>query len=125
MRCNDPQRVTAVRCSVIVVLLLPFVVVGVVALLAFVFVRRSSLAITSAGVEIRNYPQAARLIPLAQVDHFEATPSVGNFTSLRPATGALLCTDGTRVPVRTLTAPDAGTGIDALNARVEKLRHSS
>ena len=31
----------------------------------------------------------------------------------------LVCTDGSRVPVRTLTAPDAGTGIGALNARVE------
>jgi hypothetical protein len=87
-----------------------------------VSVRRSSLRITSAGVEIRNYPQAPKLIPLVQVGHFEATPRVGNFSSLRPATAVLVLTDGSRVPVRTLTAPDAGHGIDALNQRVESIR---
>jgi hypothetical protein len=73
-------------------------------------------------VEIRNYPQAAKLIPLAQVGGFEATPRVGNFSSLRPATGALVLTDGTRLPVRSLAVPDAGVGVDALNRRVEALR---
>ncbi len=54
----------------VVVLVAPIVLVVAVALLAFVFVQRSSLRITSGGVEIRNYPQAARLIPLAQVQQF-------------------------------------------------------
>jgi hypothetical protein len=107
---------------VVVVLVLPFVLIVFVALVAFVFVRSSSLHITSAGVEIRNFPQPAKLIPLAQVGHFEATPRVGNFRSLRPATAVLVLSDGTRVPVRTVAAPEAGFGIDALNQRVEALR---
>ena len=106
----------------VVVLVAPIVLVVVVAIVAFVFVARSSLQITSAGVEIRNYPQAAKLIPLAQVREFEATPRAGNFKSARPATAVLVLTDGSRVPVRKVAAPNAGTGIDALNRRIEALR---
>ncbi len=106
----------------VVVLVAPVVLVVLVAILAAVFVGGSSLRITSAGVEIRNYPQPAKLIPLAQVRHFEATPRVGNLASVRPATAALVCTDGSRLPVRSIKAPDAGIGIDALNRRVESLR---
>ena len=109
----------------LVVLLIPVALIAAAALAAVVSVRRSSLRITSAGVEIRNYPQALILIPLAQVGHFEATPRVGNFPSLRPATAVLVLIDGSRVPVRTLTAPDAGHGVDALNERVESLRPES
>ncbi len=108
---------------VLVLLGIPAALIGAAALAAVVSVRRSSLRITSAGVEIRNYPQALRLIPLAQVERFEATPPFGNFASLRPKTGMLVLTDGSRLPVRMLAAPDAGRGIDALNARVESLRH--
>jgi len=107
---------------VVVVLLFPFAVIVAVALAAVVVVQRSSLGITSAGVEIRNYPQAARLIPLAQVGHFEGTPRVGNFAFLRPATAVLVLADGSRVPVRSISAPEAGRGIEALNRRVEALR---
>jgi hypothetical protein len=107
---------------VVVVLVAPIVLVVLVAILAFVFVQRSSLHITSAGVAIRNYPQAPKLIPLAQVVHFEATPRGGNFRSARPNTAVLILTDGSRLPVRKITAPDGGTGIDALNRRVESLR---
>jgi hypothetical protein len=88
-------------------------------------VRLSSLRITSAGVEIRNYPQAAKLIPLVQVSAFEATIATGNFKSLRPATAVLVLTDGSRVPVRTISEPDAGRGVAALNKRVESLRKSN
>ena len=107
----------------VVVLLLPFILIAVVALVSRVFVSRSSLRITGEGVEVHNYPQAPRLIPLAQVKNFEATPRTGNFKSLRPETAVLLLFDGTRIPVRTLFAPDAGHGVDALNRRVEALRH--
>ncbi|MDQ1456456.1 MAG: hypothetical protein QOH28_2076 [Actinomycetota bacterium] len=106
----------------VVVLLFPVALVVAAALAAVMVVWRSSLRITSAGVEIHNYPQSPKLIPLAQVRHFEATPRVGNFASLRPATAALVLTDGSRLPVRSVAAPDAGTGIDALNQRVESLR---
>jgi hypothetical protein len=109
---------------VVVVLLLPFILIGVVALVSRVFVSRSSLRITGEGVEVRNYPQAPRLIPLAQVQKFEATPRAGNFKSLRPETAVLLLHDGSRIPVRSLFAPDAGHGVDALNQRVETLRHA-
>jgi hypothetical protein len=104
------------------VLLLPVAFVGVALVAAVVCVRCSSLRITSAGVEIRNYPQAVKLIPLARVGRFEETAPAGNFKSLRPATAVLVLTDGSRVPVRTVTAPDAGHGVAALNTRVEVLR---
>jgi hypothetical protein len=110
---------------VVLVLLLPVAFVGVALVAAVVCVRGSSLRITSAGVEIRNYPQAVKLIPLVQVGHFEETTPVGNFKSLRPATAVLVLADGSRVPVRTVTAPDAGHGVAALNARVEALRTES
>jgi hypothetical protein len=106
----------------LVVLLAPVALVAVVALVAAVFVRRSSLAITRAGVEIRNYPQAAVVIPLAHVAQFEETPRSGNLSGLRPATAVLVLTDGARVPVRSITAPGAGRGVKALNAYVESLR---
>jgi hypothetical protein len=110
---------------VVVVLLLPFILVVVAALAAVVVVARSSLHITSAGVELRNYPQAPRLIPLAQVDHFEAAPRVGNLSSVRPRTAVLVLTDGSRVAVRKITTPDAAVGIDGLNQRVDSLRAGS
>ena len=106
----------------VVVLLAPVALVVAVALLAAVVVRRSTLRVTSAGVEVRNYPQAPKLIPLVQVERFEATPRGGNFASLRPATAVLVLTDGSRVPVRRITAPDAGHGVEALNRRVESFR---
>ncbi|MBK5288383.1 MAG: hypothetical protein JJE46_07945 [Acidimicrobiia bacterium] len=106
----------------VLVLVLPVVIVVAAAVAAFVSVRNSSLRITAAGVEIRNYPQAPTTVPLQRVKHFEPTPSVGNFSGLRPTTGVLVLTDGTRMVVRKLSDPDAGTGIDALNARIASLR---
>ena len=109
----------------VVVLLFPFAVIMVVALAAVVVVQRSSLAITSEGVEIRNYPQVPKLVPLAQVRHFEETPRVGNFAFLRPPTAALVLVDGSRVPVRRVTAAGAGHGVEALNRRVDALRDTA
>jgi len=109
---------------VLVGLLIPAVLIGGAALAALVSVRRSTLLITAEGVEIRNYPQPPKSIPLARVACFEATPAFGNFSSLRPATGALVLTDGSRLPVRALSAPDAGHGIEALNARLATLRRT-
>jgi hypothetical protein len=102
---------------------IPAGLIGAAALAAVVCTRCSSLRITSAGVEIRNYPQSPKLILLTRVERFEATTPVGNFSSLRPETGVLVLTDGSRLPVRKLSAPEAGTGIDALNNRVDSLRH--
>ena len=53
---------------------------------------------------------------------FEEAQAVGNFSSLRPATAVLVLVDGTRLPVRSLSDPDAGAGVEALNARVRALR---
>ncbi len=103
---------------------IPAALIGAAAVAAVVCVRCSSLRITNAGVEIRNYPQAPKLIPLARVERFEVTARVGNFSRLRPETGALVLADGSRLAVRKLAAPEAGTGIDALNDRVRSLRHS-
>jgi hypothetical protein len=109
---------------VLVFVLIPVVCVVGAVIAATVFVARSSLRITSDGVEIRNYPQAPRLVPLHDVVRFEETPRAGNFASLRPATAALVCTDGRRVPVRRIVEPDAGRGVDALNARLQSLKRS-
>jgi hypothetical protein len=109
---------------VVVVLVAPFIVIVIVAIVAFVFVRRSTLRITTAGVEVRNYPQAPKLIPLDRVHAFEATPRAGNLSSVRPATAVLVLTDGSRVPVRSVGAPDAGVGVDALNRRLDALRNA-
>jgi hypothetical protein len=107
---------------VLVVLLFPFVLVVVAAIAAVVVVLRSSLGITSSGVEVHNFPQAPRVIPLEQVSHFEPAPRVGNFSGIRPATAVLVLTDGTRVPVRKISASSGGRGVDALNQRLESLR---
>jgi hypothetical protein len=107
---------------VFVLIGIPLILIGGAAIAAAVSVRRSWLRITTDGVELRNYPQPPKVIPLAQVDRFEATPPVGNLSSIRPKTAVLVLTDGTRIPVRRVDAPDAGYGVDALNARVEALR---
>jgi hypothetical protein len=59
------------------------------------------------------------------VAQFEETPRVGNFSGIRPRTGALVLTDGSRLPVRKLTDAEAGHGVDALNRRVASLRGST
>ena len=105
-------------------LLFPAILIGSAGVAAFGFVRFSTLRVSSAGVEIRNYPQAARVIPLARVERFVATEPSGSFKSLRPETGALVLTDGTRVPVRKLHDPEAGYGVDALNDRLTALREA-
>ncbi len=120
-----PVPITFVGGCVVVVLLAPFALVVLAALAAFVVVGRSSLAITDAGVAIRNYPQAPVLVPLARVGRFEATPRAGNLSGVRPATAVLVLIDGSRLPVRKVNAPAAGRGVDALNARVEFLRTES
>lgn len=107
---------------VIVLVLLPLVVLVVVAVLALVSVGRSSLHITAAGVEFRNYPQPTRVIPLAEVARFEDPVPTGNFPSVKPRTGVLVLTDGTRLAVRSLRDPEAGIGVEALNARLVALR---
>ncbi len=109
---------------VVVLVLLPVAVLVAAAIAALVSVRRSSLRITADGVEIRNYPQPPKLIPLVQITRFEATVPVGNFPSLRPQTGVLVLADGSRVPVRQLSDPEAGRGIDALNDRLDSLREA-
>jgi hypothetical protein len=105
-----------------VLVLLPVVILAAAAIAALVSVRRSSLRITAAGITFRNYPQPERTIPLAQVVRFEPPVLTGNFPSVRPQTGVLVLTDGSRLAVRSLADPEAGIGIEALNARVDALR---
>lgn len=109
---------------VVILVLLPVAVLVAAVIAALVSVKRSSLRITADGVEIRNYPQPPKLIPLAQVTRFEATVAVGNFPSLRPQTGVLVLADGSRLPVRSISDPDAGHGVDALNDRLDSLRQA-
>jgi hypothetical protein len=102
--------------------LFPVILIGSAALLSFVFVRLSTLRITNAGVEFRNYPQDSRLIPLEGVDRFVPAERVGLFSFLRPATAVLILRDGSRVAVRASGDAEAGYGVDALNARLAALR---
>jgi hypothetical protein len=102
--------------------LLPVILIGSAALASFVFVKLSSLKITRAGVEIRNYPQATKVIPLALADRFVPAEPAGAFAFLRPPTAALILADGSRVTVRTLSEPEAGYGVEALNDRLVALR---
>jgi hypothetical protein len=106
-------------------ILLPVILIGSAGAASYAFVNFSTLRITSAGVEIRNYPQAAKVIPLELVDRFVPAERVGNFAFLRPATAVLLLTDGTRTPVRKVSEPEAGYGVDALNQRLAALRSGS
>jgi hypothetical protein len=103
-------------------ILLPVILIGSAAAASYAFVRFSSLRITSAGVEIRNYPQPPRVIPLDRVDRFVPTERVGAFAFLRPQTAVLLLADGSRSPVRKLWEPEAGYGVDALNQRLAAVR---
>ena len=107
---------------VVVLVLLPVVLLAAAAVAALLSVRRSTVRITPTGVEIRNYPQSSTTIALEDIVRFEAPMPVGNFSSARPKTAVLVLVDGRRLPVRSLTEPDAGYGIEALNARVELLR---
>lgn len=110
---------------VVFLVIVPLIVLALAAGAAFVSVHNSTLRITEAGVEFRNYPSPPRVVPLADVARFEDAQAVGNFSGLRPATAVLVLRDGTRLAVRSLSAPDAGTGVDALNARVAALRGRS
>jgi hypothetical protein len=105
-----------------ILILLPVVLIAVVAVLAVVNVRRSTLRITEAGIVFRNYPEPERAVPLADVDGFDEPTRVGFLSSVRPRTVVLVLTDGTRIPVRTASDPQAGAGVDALNDRLERVR---
>jgi hypothetical protein len=104
-------------------ILLPVILVVVAAGAAFVTVRRSSLRITADGIEVRNYPDPPRVFPLDQVARFDEPTRVGFLSSLRPSTSVLVLMDGSRVPVRKASEPQAGIGVDALNQRLARLRH--
>ncbi len=106
----------------LVFVLIPVVAVVAAAMAAVIFVSKSSLRITRDGVEIRNYPQPPRVLPLEQVERFEDTPRAGNVSSIRPSTAVLVLTDGSRVPVRRIVEPEAGRGVDALNKRLAALK---
>ena len=103
---------------------IPVVLIGAAAIAAFLSVRLSTLRITRDGVEIHNSWRPPMVIPLARVARFEETERVGTFAFVRPSTGVLVLDDGTRLAVRALSDPEAGIGVDALNARVESLRRA-
>ena len=103
-------------------LLLPVLLIAAAAVASIVFVRLSTLRVSADGVEIRNFPQDTRVVPLEQVDRFVETERSGGLGFLRPATATLLLVDGTRVPVRSLRERDGAYGVDELNARLARLR---
>jgi hypothetical protein len=103
-------------------ILLPVILIGSAAVASYGFVSLSTLRITSAGVEIRNYPQAPKVIPLESVDHFVPAERIGTFAFLRPPTAVLIMADGSRTPVRKASDPAAGFGVDALNERLAAVR---
>jgi hypothetical protein len=109
---------------VLIVLIFPLVLLVGAALAAAVSVHNSSVRITADGVEIRNSGQPPRVVPLDEVDRFVEPPAIGAFSSLRPRTAVLVLRDGTRLSVRSIVEPEAGYGIDALNARLDALRRA-
>jgi hypothetical protein len=102
--------------------LLPVVLVAIVAVWAMLTIRRSTLRVTAAGVEFRNYPQPVQSFPLDRVACFDEPTRVGFLSSLQPRTCVLVLRDGTRLAVRSTFAPEAGHGVDALNERLARLR---
>lgn len=107
---------------VLFALLLPVALIVGAAVAATISIRKSSVRLSADGVEVENYRQPRRQIPLHQVDRFEAPAPVGWLSSIRPATGVLVLTDGSRLVVRNITDPAAGRGIDALNDRLDQFR---
>jgi hypothetical protein len=105
--------------------LLPVILIGSAALASFASVRYSSLRITSDAVEIRNFRQPPKVVPLADVDRFVPAEAFGAFSFLRPPTAVLVLTNGSRVTVRAVHEPKAGYGVEALNERVAALRPKS
>jgi hypothetical protein len=104
--------------------ILPIVLIAGAWLAARRSVRNSRLSLTATGIVIDNHRRPRILVPIVEAVRFEPTPSVGPFSGLRPQTCVLVRTDGTRLPVRTVAAPEAGIGIDALNARLATLQRS-
>lgn len=102
--------------------LFPVVLISGAAGTSFLFVRLSTLRMSTAGVEIRNYPQATRVVALDAAERFEPVEGSGWLGFLRPQTAALVLRDGSRVPVRALQTDDGVVGVDALNARLTRLR---
>jgi hypothetical protein len=100
----------------------PALLIFAVAVAAFVSVSMSTLCMTDAGVELRNFPQEQQVVPLDQVQRFVETERVGVIAKLRPVTGAIVLVDGTRVPVRKLRDWSGAYGVDALNERLAALR---
>jgi hypothetical protein len=108
--------------GVLLLLVLPLVLIGAALAAASVSIARSSVRITAEGVTVRNYPQPPTTVPLDRVAGFEPQVATGTMTIVRPHTAVLVLTDGTRIPVRRLSEPEAGRGVDAFNARVRQLR---
>lgn len=102
--------------------LLPLALIALAAGAAWVSVARSDLHITADGVTVHNAGTEATTVPLDRVACFEPVAPVGFMTFVRPATAALVLTDGTRITVRRPVDEVAGAGVDALNARLGQLR---
>jgi hypothetical protein len=102
--------------------ILPLALIAAAWIAARISVRNSRLSITRAGIVIENHRRARVVVPIADADRFEPAPTAGLFSGLRPPTCVLVRADGGRIPVRTIAAPEAGIGVDALNSRLASLR---
>ena len=103
-------------------IILPLVLITGAWLAARRSVRNSRLSMTATGIVIDNHRRPRVLVPIDEAVRFEPAMAIGPFAGLRPVTCVLVRSDGTRVPVRTVVAPEAGIGVDALNARLATLR---
>lgn len=102
--------------------ILPLVLIVAAWIAARISVRNSRLSIARDGIVIENHRRPRVVVPIAEADRFEPPAATGLFSGLRPPTCVLVRTDGRRLPVRSVAAPEAGIGIDALNARLASLR---
>jgi hypothetical protein len=103
-------------------LFLPLILIAAAFAVSHLFVRLSTLRITSEGIEIRNFPQAVKVVSLDDADRFVTTETSGTLSSIRPATATLVLTDGARVPVRSLVEAGGAYGVDELNRRLAHVR---
>jgi hypothetical protein len=108
---------------ILVLVILPLALIAAAAIAARQSIRYSRLRITADGVEIHNHRQEPRVVPIADVQRFEAKTTSGAFSSIQPRTGVLVLRDGSRLTVRSLHDTESGAfGINALNDRVNQVR---
>jgi hypothetical protein len=86
--------------------------------------KLSSMNIEADGVVVRNFPHRTRRVPLFKIDRFDQLGREGAWSPVRFVRAYLLLTDGSRMIIRRCSDPEVGTGVTALNNRLEDMRRA-